>query len=233
MSVDDVLSSFDQPMGLLPLPNVVLLPEATLPLQILEPRYRAMVRDALSDDALIALALLQPGFEPSYYTNMADIYPTVCVGRIREYVQIQDGRYFVSLFGLCRARVQEEDRHGEYRLAVLEPMVSPDTGVDADGEYAARGRCQQILSAQEFESFEGISHLRAFVHGGTSLAKIVDKLAAHLLPMEAFEIKQRLLEEPDVLQRAETLVRELKMIQQALETRQNSLEQWPHFGSMN
>ena len=227
------LPSFDEPIGLFPLPNVVLLPEGTLPLQVFEPRYRTMVRDALAGDSLIAMALLKPGFEAYYYTNLAEIHPIVCVGRIAEHVKLHDGRYFINLAGLCRARLQDENREGEYRLAMLEPLISADSGIDTDGEYAARDLCRQVLSSPEFEGFEGISKLRAFVASGTSLAKVVDKLGSSLLPVTAVEIKQRLLEEMDVLQRARTLLGELRIIQQTIEMRQKSVSQWPHPGGLN
>ena len=232
MSADD-LPAFDEPIGLFPLPNVVLLPEGTLPLQVFEPRYRAMVRDALVGDALIAMALLKPGFEPYYYTNLAEIHEIVCVGRIAEHVKLQDGRYFINLHGLCRARLQEENREGEYRQAILEPLVFADSGIDTDGEYAARALCRQLLDAPEFESLEGIGKLRVFVDSGASLTKIVDKLGSNLLLPTAVEIKQRLLEEMDVLERARTLLSELRVIQQTLELRQRSVSQWPHVGGLN
>src|SRR6476646_5872940 len=102
----DLPPKFNVPIGLFPLPNVVLFPGATLPLQIFEPRYRTMVRDAIDRHRLIAMAFLLPGYEGYYHTNLAKVSPTVCVGRIRDHVQIPDGRYFINLQGLCRARVR-------------------------------------------------------------------------------------------------------------------------------
>ena len=49
-----------------PLPNVVLFPSALLPLHIFEPRYRAMVADALESERLIGMVMLRPGWEPHY-----------------------------------------------------------------------------------------------------------------------------------------------------------------------
>ena len=49
-----------------PLPNAVLFPRTVLPLHIFEPRYRAMVSDADAGDGMIAIALLEPGFEKDY-----------------------------------------------------------------------------------------------------------------------------------------------------------------------
>src|SRR5687768_2370471 len=66
---------------LFPLPNVVLFPRAVLPLHIFEERYKTMAADALAGDRLVAMALLRPGWEKSYYGRPA-IEPVVCVGTI-------------------------------------------------------------------------------------------------------------------------------------------------------
>ena len=69
------LPDFSTPISLFPLPNVVLLPGSTLPLQIFEPRYRSMVGDVLGEgDPVMAMALLKPGYEAYYYTNLAAIH---------------------------------------------------------------------------------------------------------------------------------------------------------------
>ena len=50
-----------------PLPNVVLLPGALLPLHVFEPRYREMTRDVVAGRRRMAVARLQPGFEADYH----------------------------------------------------------------------------------------------------------------------------------------------------------------------
>ncbi|MHC4796242.1 MAG: LON peptidase substrate-binding domain-containing protein, partial [Planctomycetota bacterium] len=135
---DDQLPGFNEPMGLIPLPNVVLFPGATLPLHIFEPRYRIMVNDALQTEAMIAMALLHPGYEASYYTNYAKIHPVVGAGQIQEHIQVADGRYFIRIQGICRARVLQEYHDAEYRMALLEPLPQEVSGIDTDGEFAAR-----------------------------------------------------------------------------------------------
>ena len=231
-SADD-LPSFTNAIGLFPLPNVVLFPGATLPLQVHEPRYLAMVRDTLDDDAVIAIALLQPGYEAYYHTNLAEIHPVVCVGRIRECIQIPDDRYFINLHGLCRARVRQEDRNGEYRVAMLDPMLREDSGIQVDGEYAARELFRQTLDLPAFDSAEDIEQIRALANSTASLGHIVDTIASELLPGDAVEIRQRLLEEMNVLRRAGTLLGELRTLRRMLEARQHSQNEWPRFGSMN
>lgn len=213
------LPSFHEPIGLFPLPNVVLLPGGTLPLQVFEPRYRAMVSDALADHRLIAMALLRPGYEALYYTNQAKIFPILCVGRIREHVQIPDGRYFLNLVGLCRARVREEDRDGNYRTALLEPMLPAGSAVATDGEYAARNLLQKVLNAPVFDDLSEVDEYRALIRGEAPLTDVVDRLAADLLPRETVEIRQHILEEMDPLRRTGTLLNELRILYQRLELR--------------
>ncbi|MCC7084863.1 MAG: LON peptidase substrate-binding domain-containing protein, partial [Pirellulales bacterium] len=48
---------------LFPLPNLVMFPHVLQPLHIYEPRYRAMLEEALDDDKLIAMAMFAPGWE--------------------------------------------------------------------------------------------------------------------------------------------------------------------------
>src|SRR5688572_10166724 len=104
---------------LFPLPSVVLFPRAVLPLHIFEDRYRAMTADALDGDGLIAMALLKPGWEKSYYGKPA-IEPVVCVGKIVSHEKLPDGKYNFLLEGQVRARVIRELPIGvAYRVAEL------------------------------------------------------------------------------------------------------------------
>src|SRR5438046_5951139 len=83
---------------LFPLPNVVLFPRAVLPLHIFEERYKAMTRHALEGDRRVAMALLRPGWEKSYYSRPA-IEPVVCVGTILTHERLADGKYNFLLQG--------------------------------------------------------------------------------------------------------------------------------------
>jgi len=141
-------------IGLFPLPNAVLLPGATQALQIFEPRYRAMVEDVLAGAGLLAMALLQPGYEPVYHSNAAEIHPVLCAGRIREHVKVPDGRYFINLVGLCRARVLQEDHQGLYRRALLDPLVQTPTGLAPDQEHAIREYLRRRLAAPIFNTLK-------------------------------------------------------------------------------
>jgi uncharacterized protein len=109
---------------LFPLPNVVLLPRAVLPLHVFEERYKEMTADVLraGGERRVAMALLRPGWEKCYYES-PEIEPVVCVGRILSHERLPDGRYNFLLQGECRARVVREVRRRPYRVAELEAIV--------------------------------------------------------------------------------------------------------------
>jgi Lon protease-like protein len=106
----------------------VLFPGAILPLHIFEPRYQRMTADALDSNGWIAMALLCPGWEKSYYERPA-IEPVVCIGRIVAHERLSDGKYNFLLQGQWRAKVVDEtlaDASPPYRLARAVPMDHGD-----------------------------------------------------------------------------------------------------------
>ena len=93
-----------------PLIGALLLPGGRLPLNIFEPRYRNMVEDALGAGRIIGM--VQPsGPETTPEGSVGDIAPiygTGCAGRIIAFSETDDGRYLITLRGLCRFNVVEE-----------------------------------------------------------------------------------------------------------------------------
>lgn len=225
--------SFEEPIGLFPLPNAVLLPGATLPLHIHEARYRRLVRDALSEDSVMAMGFLLPGYEPYYHTLIARIHPTVCVGVIRDFFQTGDGRFLINLVGLCRARVVDEDRSGEYRRVRVEPIKAAPAGQNLDGEFAAVELCRQMLNAPAFDALQSAQKLRTVVGSSTGLEHLVDLMAAALIPAEAVEVKQLILSEPNLLHRTEILLHELAVVRNGLTVQQSVWQSPAHLESNN
>ena len=88
-----------------PLPGVLLLPGGRLPLNIFEPRYLAMVRDALSSERTIGM--IQPCAEAPD-VGAARVYETGCAGRITAFSETDDGRYLITLTGTIRFDVGRE-----------------------------------------------------------------------------------------------------------------------------
>jgi uncharacterized protein len=88
-----------------PLTGVLLLPRGRLPLNIFEPRYLAMFRDAMEGERLIGM--VQPSDPPVREMNPA-VYPLGCAGRITSFSETEDGRLLVTLTGVSRFRFREE-----------------------------------------------------------------------------------------------------------------------------
>jgi len=92
-------------LPIFPLAGVLLLPRGRLPLNIFEPRYLAMTRDALAGERLIGM--VQPS-DPSARGSEPTVYPTGCAGRITSFSETDDGRFLITLTGICRFRIREE-----------------------------------------------------------------------------------------------------------------------------
>jgi hypothetical protein len=99
-----------------PLPNVVLFPEVPLPLHIFEPRYRAMVRDAIAGSGLIGMVLLRDGWETEYHAA-PEVYRVGCAGKIVETTPLPDGKFNIVLAGLREFEIVSEQRERLYRQA--------------------------------------------------------------------------------------------------------------------
>jgi len=116
-------------LSIFPLPSVTLFPGAALPLHVFEPRYRELVRRALAQRKIMAVARLKPGFEASY-EHRPPVFEICGVGAIESHNQRPDGRYDLTLRGLARVRILEElpprRAFRQVRAArVAEPIVAP------------------------------------------------------------------------------------------------------------
>jgi len=99
-----------------PLPNVVFFPRMPLPLHIFEPRYRAMVRDALAGSGVIGMVLLREGWESEYHAA-PEVYRVGCAGKVVEATPLPDGKFNIVLAGLREFEVVSEQRERLYRQA--------------------------------------------------------------------------------------------------------------------
>jgi hypothetical protein len=131
-----------QTIPIFPLEDVVLFPNISRPLHIFEPRYRAMVADALKGDRIIGMVLLRPGYEADY-EGRPPVYPIGCAGVITDVEQLPDGRYLIVLRGLVKFRVSSEDQSRPYRLARVEAI--PETPNDQE-RVALRERRQRLTA---------------------------------------------------------------------------------------
>ncbi len=155
---DAMTIDFNEPVPVFPLPNCVLLPNATLPLHIFETRYRKMIADALGSRRLIAMALFEGEHWRQDYEGSPTLRPFVCVGLINHHVKLPDGRYNIRLQGICRAKIHEEiDGDRPYRRVRLKPTES-SSALEIDlGD--TRRRIVQLLHEPTLRSVASISAL--------------------------------------------------------------------------
>jgi Lon protease-like protein len=195
-------------LPIFPLAGALLLPGGNLPLNIFEPRYLQMTRDAMRGERVIGM--IQPngqgggGGRP----ERPEVYPTGCAGRISSFHETDDGRYLISLTGLCRFDVVEELsvttpyrqvvasyerwRGDDLRPAPPAPDLRPAV-LEAVGRYFEAHRI--VVDWKQIEA--------------APLGGLVTSLAM-ICPFEVAE-KQALLEAGDADARTRTLIALLEM----------------------
>lgn len=191
---------------LFPLSGALVMPETQLPLNIFEPRYRAMIEDAMGGARLIGM--IQPRVKERIAPDDApELYKTGCVGKITSFTETSDGRYLINLTGVCRFDVTRE----------LPPMrgyrrVAPDWSAHlGDFEPAAESAFDRPALIAALRSYLARNEFAADWKAveGTCTADLVVLLAA-MCPFNAIE-KQALLEAPDAAARGRVLISLLAM----------------------
>jgi Lon protease-like protein len=190
-------------LPIFPLPNVVLFPNVFLPLHIFEPRYRAMVADALAGERMIGMVLLRPGWE-SDYEGRPDVYQVGCAGLITFSEQHPDGRYNIVLRGFEKFRILGEEDGRSYRVARIQPLMEEPTEGDRAILRAERHRLEALLVPQP----EGRGADRKVPPSMTD-EDLVNALAQYL-DLEPLE-KQALLEREGLVARCRSLIDLLEM----------------------
>lgn len=183
-----------------PLMGVLLLPGADLPLNIFEPRYLNMVRDAKEHGRIIGM--IQPVIaEERHADDHPDIYGTGCAGRIADYRETEDGRILVTLRGVCRFDIAEElplidgyrrvkADYRRYRSDLEEPAA------DIDRPRLVRGLRAYLAAREASADWEAIDE--------ATDAELVNALAA-VCPFAPQE-RQMLLEAKNVDDRSRVMI---------------------------
>jgi Lon protease-like protein len=192
-------------MPMFPLPGVVLLPHALLPLHIFEERYRAMTRDVLKGSRFIAVSLIAPG-EPEAAEKPA-VQRIAGVGEIMMAHELPDGRFNLVLRGRARIRIDEElapaRPYREIAATVLPDLPVQDDAELRDAEQSLRALVGQLADAIP----EGGDILRQLVAAQDTAAELVDVLTAQLVYDPS--LRQRLLETREVIRRIERVSAEV------------------------
>lgn len=185
-----------------PLPGALLLPRGQLPLNIFEPRYLAMIDDALRS-GLRLVGMIQPDPAKPENEDKPVLYSVGCLGRLTQLAESGDGRYLIQLTGIARFRIEEE-------LAVSTPYRQCRvTFVPFKDDFVARKGEEDVdreSLLKALKDFLEANNLKADWEGIENAPNeaLVNALAM-MSPYGAAE-KQALLEAPDLKTRAELLV---------------------------
>jgi len=180
-------------ISIFPLVGAILYPDLHLPLHIFEPRYRAMISDALARDRRIGM------IQPQQAREGAPLFAVGCLGRIGEVEALTDGRFNILLEGETRFRVLRElDVPTPFRQVEAELIEEPMGEYLAPIERASFEReARRFADAQGYSvDWESVARL-----DDVSLINGVSQIA----PFDS-AAKQALLEAPDVAARCELLV---------------------------
>jgi hypothetical protein len=184
---------------LFPLTGALLLPRGDLPLNIFEPRYLAMIDDAIASDRLIGM--IQP--LPRACAGEPRLYEIGCAGRLTHFSETGDGRYIITLSGVSRFKVLAEEapsapfRSASVAFDAFAHDLEPGAGEDA----VDRARMTDML--RKFARASKLDVDWASIDAAPT-ETLVNALAM-MCPFGAQE-KQSLLEAIDLKTRAEILI---------------------------
>jgi len=190
-----------QALKVFPLANVVLFPGTALPLHIFEPRYQAMVNDALASDRVIALA--QPEADADPLDASPRLRPMACAGLIAWHEALPDGRSNIIVQGIARARLLNElSSDHPYRELRAQILVDPEPPAD-DAEELLRQALLELSSHLPGEVAQNLLQTASRSGGGM----LADVIASTVVP--DLERRQQLLAETDVRARLRAVMTEV------------------------
>jgi Lon protease-like protein len=180
-------------LSIFPLGGALLFPRMQLPLHIFEPRYRAMVSDAMARDRRIGMIQPRaPGMNPP-------LFDIGCVGRIAHVEAMDDGRYNIILEGVSRFRVLRE-------IDVTTPFRQVEAELEEARDEAPLGIAQRSVLESESRRF---ADAQGYAVDWDAVSRLDDEaLVNGIAQIAPFDIaaKQALLEAPTLADRTELIV---------------------------
>ncbi len=181
-----------------PLSGAILFPRGQLPLHIFEPRYRAMVRDALAGEQLIGMVQPRPGPD----SNQPALFEIGCMGRICGSEALDDGRFNIVLEGIGRFRIV-----GEAQVDTPYRQVDAESaGFDDLGEPEPLASIQRAELERESRRY---ADALGYAVDWEAVTRLDDEMLvngiAQIAPLDVGS-KQALLEAADIAERCDLLV---------------------------
>lgn len=206
------INDLPQRFAVFPLSRVILLPRSRMPLNIFEPRYLAMIDDALRGERVIGMIQPQTEQIPVSPSRMSGadqpaLLNVGCLGRLTSFSETGDGRYLITLTGICRFQIQEEL-----------PVTTPYRQILA--RYTSFAHDLTSSAPEEVNRDDVLGHLKRYLAHqqlsadwksieNTPTEDLVNSLSMSC-PFEVAE-KQALLEAPTLSERASTLLTLIQM----------------------
>jgi hypothetical protein len=200
---DSTLGELPDIIPIFPLPSALLLPDGHLPLNVFEPRYLAMVREALATPERL-IGMVQPTEDREIDPQLLsppDLFSVGCAGRITYFQEAKDQRYLIALTGVCRFRLgKQQFQSAGFASGQVDwtefrgDLLIDDSGID-----------RQPLIAVMKQYFK----LKGFDADWTQIEQSGDDQLLATLSMNCpFDVaeKQALLEANDAAARADLLV---------------------------
>lgn len=194
-------------LAVFPLRGAILLPRATLPLNVFEPRYLAMIDDAMSGSRIIGI--IQPAGRDDPETNespeseVTALRKVGCAGRITSYQELDDGRLIMTLTGIARFQILDEAVTAKpYRtVSASYDRFAQDFSVGLGEETVDRTNLLRVL-----KSYLETNRLKADWNAvQRASSEFLINVLAVMCPYGPEE-KQALLEASDLKTRADVLV---------------------------
>jgi Lon protease-like protein len=189
-------------LSIFPLAGALLFPRALLPLHIFEPRYRAMVSDAMARDRRIGM--IQPRDDS---TDKPALFEIGCIGRIAEVEALDDGRFNIILEGLTRFRLVSE-------LDVTTPFRQVEADIEAfAGDGGEPDPLGIALRADLEREARRYADAKGYAIDWAAVERLDDEgLVNGVAQVTPFDVatKQALLEAPDIAVRADLVVQFLR-----------------------
>lgn len=180
-------------VSIFPLTGAMLYPGLSLPLHIFEPRYRAMVSDALARDRRIGMV------QPQKPEDGAPLYDVGTLGHIQEVEALPDGRFNIILVGEARFRILRE-------MKVVTPFRQVEAELLPDDEHQAISAVERAMFEREARRF---ADGQGYAVDWEQVTRLDDQSlingVAQIAPFDAAS-KQALLECSDLSERCELLV---------------------------
>ena len=178
-----------------PLAGALLFPRSQLPLHIFEPRYRAMTRDAMAGDRLIAMV------QPKDHLEPPGLFEVGCLGHIGMCEELDDGRFNIVLEGLSRFRIAREAA-----VDTLYRQVDADRSGFVEEEDPVLGLAQRAEVEREARRY---ADALGYMVEWAEVSRLDDEMLvngiAQIAPLDVGS-KQALLEASDLADRADLLV---------------------------